>query len=156
MKQPFHGVFSLLIFALALAVALTTLWRHSPWLGLLYCAICSLCSGGILYAYCGKCSVRFDNCSHVFPGKLTRWLPDRKQGPYTFTDIAGTAAGLAAIVLFPQYWLLQTKPAFIIFWLLAITAVAEILARVCRQCQNTQCLMCPNKTPNLGEQEEER
>ena len=145
MKQPFHGVFSLLIFVLALAVALTTIWRHSPWLGLLYCAICSLCSGGILYAYCGKCSVRFDNCSHVFPGKFSRLLPQRKQGPYSFGDIAGTALFLGVIILFPQYWLFKHATALILFWVLAIVAVAEILIFVCSRCENKQCLMCPNK-----------
>lgn len=143
MRHKFHGVFSLLLFVLAVAAALTTLWRQSPWLGLIYFAICSLCASGILFAYCCKCSVRLDNCSHVFPGRLTRLLPQRRQSPYTFGDIAGTGLGLAMILLFPQYWLLQEVTVMLLFWLLAIVALAEILIFVCRQCENTGCLICP-------------
>jgi len=144
MKNTFHGIFSMLLFVLAIAVALLTLWQQSPWLGLLYLAICGLSSGGILFTYCGKCSVRLDNCSHVFPGKLTRFLPRRKQGPYSFADIAGTVLLLGLIILFPQYWLLQQITAMALFWLLAGIAISEILLFVCRKCQNSECLMCPN------------
>ncbi len=31
----------------------------------------------------------------------------------------------------------------VLFWLLAIIAGAEILLFVCRQCENTACLICP-------------
>ena len=145
MKHKFHGVFSLLLFVLALAVALTTLLRQSVWLGLLYLAITGISAYGILFAYCCKCRVRHNNCSHVFPGRLTRFLPQRKQEPYSFWDIAGTALFLGVIILFPQYWLLQETMAMILFWLLVILAVAEILLFVCSRCENKQCLMCPNK-----------
>ena len=154
MKQPFHGVFSLLLFILAVAAALITLWRQSPWLGLLYLAITGLSAYGILFAYCCKCSVRFDNCSHVFPGRLTRFLPQREQGPYSFGDITGTTLFLGVIILFPQYWLLQNMPAMILFWLLAIVALAEILSiRLFRQCENKPALYArTNKygVPGLG------
>lgn len=145
MKHKFHGVFSLLLFVLALAVALTTLWRQSVWLGLLYLAITGFAAYGILFAYCCKCSVRLDNCSHVFPGWFTRLMPQRKQGPYSFGDIAWTVLFLAVMVLFPQYWLLQNLTAMILFWLLAIVALVEILLFVCRKCKNTGCLICPHK-----------
>ena len=98
-----------------MTVALTTLWRLSPWLGLVYLAICGFSAYGILYAYCAKCNVRLDNCSHVLPGKITRYLPQRKQGPYTFGDVAGTALFLGIIILFPQYWLLETAAALVLF-----------------------------------------
>lgn len=149
MKQPFHGVFSLLIFVGAVAIALTTLWTRSFWLGLFYLAITGLSSCGILFAYCGKCCVRLDNCSHVFPGMLTRVLPQRKQGPYSFRDITATGLFLVVIVVFPQYWLLQNITAMILFWLLVIFALVEILVFVCRQCENRGCLICPNKMDTL-------
>jgi len=145
MKQPFHGVFSLLIFVVAVAIALTTLWNRSFWLGLFYLSITGLSSCGILFAYCGKCSVRLDNCSHVFPGRLTRLLPQRKQGPYSFWDIAATGLFLVVIVVFPQYWLFKHAATLILFWVLVIAAVAEILLFVCSRCENKQCLMCPIK-----------
>ena len=143
MKHTFHGVFSLLLFVVAIAVALIALWQQSSWLGLFYLGTCALSACGILYAYCVKCSVRLDNCSHVFPGKLTRKFPRRKQGPYTVSDVAGTVLFLGLILLFPQYWLLKHAPALILFWALVIAAVAEILVFVCPRCANSQCMMCP-------------
>ena len=143
MKHKLHGISSLVLFVMAAAVALINVWVYSPWLGLLYIAICGFCSYGILLAYCAKCIARLDNCSHVFPGRITRLLPKRKQGPYSFGDIAGTALFLGVIVLFPQYWLLGNTAALALFWVLVVTAVAEIFAFVCPRCENRQCLMCP-------------
>ena len=143
MKQTFHGVFSLLVFLLAIVIALISLSNQSFWLALLYLVIVGLCSCGILYAYCAKCSVRLDNCSHLIPGSLTRYFPIRKQGPYTFLDYAGTILCLLVLVLFPQYWLLTDLVALLLFWVLAVIATAEILVYVCRQCENVRCLLCP-------------
>jgi hypothetical protein len=148
MQKKFHGVFSLLLFSLAIIVALISLSNQSLWLALLYLVIVGLSSCGILYAYCTKCSVRLDNCSHVIPGSLTRYFPIRNQGPYTFLDYASTILLLLVLVLFPQYWLLTDRVALFLFWILAVIATAEILVFVCRQCENVQCLMCPNlQTP---------
>jgi len=148
MKQTFHGVFSLLLFSLAIVVALISLSSQSFWLALLYLVIVGLSSCGILYAYCSKCSVRHDNCSHVIPGSLTRYFPIRKQGPYTFLDYALTILCLFVLVLFPQYWLLTDHIALLLFWILSVIATVEILVFVCRQCENVRCLMCPNlQTP---------
>jgi len=142
MTQTFHGVFSLLLFSLAIVVALISLSNQSFWLALLYLVIIGLSSCGILYAYCAKCSVRLDNCSHVIPGSLTRYFPIRKQGPYTFLDYAGTILCLLVLVLFPQYWLFTDLAALLLFWLLVVIATADILVYVCRQCENMRCLMC--------------
>jgi hypothetical protein len=143
-KNTFHGVFSLLLFVLAIVVALISLSNRSFWLALLYLVNVGLACYGILYAYCAKCSVRLYDCSHVIPGSLTRYLPIRKQGPYTFLDYAGTILFLLVLVLFPQYWLLTDLAALLLFWVLAVVATAEILVYVCRQCENEKCLMCPN------------
>lgn len=145
MNNKFHGVFSLILLALAIVAGLVSLWRHSFWLALVYLLVTGLAAGGILYAFCAKCLVRLDNCSHVFPGRLTRHLPRRRQEPYTFGDIGVTMILLAVILLFPQYWLVPDMRSLILFWLPALLAVTEILLFVCRTCENTSCLMCPRK-----------
>jgi hypothetical protein len=145
MKNTFHGIFSMLLFVLAIVIALISLSNQSFWLALLYLVIIGLCSCGILYAYCAKCVVRLNNCSHVVPGSLTRYFPMRKQDPYTFLDYAGTILSLLVLILFPQYWLLKDLVALLLFWGLAIIATAQILFFVCRQCENEQCLMCPER-----------
>ena len=145
MKNKFHGVFSLILFTLAIIAGLVSLSKHSIWPALAYLLVTGLAAAGILYAYCAKCVARQDNCSHVFPGRLTRHLPQRRQGPYKIRDIGATMFLLVVIVVFPQYWLVQDMKAMILFWLPALLAVTEILLFVCRQCENTSCLMCPRK-----------
>jgi len=145
MQNKFHGVVSLLLLFLAIFVALRSLSNHSLWLALLYLVMVGLSSCGILYAYCTKCSARLDNCSHLYPGKLTRLLPQREQGPYAFWDVAGTALLLGLIILFPQYWLIKQAAGLILFWALVIVAVADILVFVCPRCNNKACLMCPSR-----------
>ena len=145
MKNKFHGVFSLLLFTLAIVVALVGLWDRSSLLALLYLIIVGAAAYVILYAFCAKCVVRLNNCSHVFPGRLTRHLPPRKQLPYTFLDYTVTSLCLTVIVLFPQYWLMANMGTLLLFWALVIIAVVEILVFVCPQCKNEQCLMCPGR-----------
>jgi hypothetical protein len=155
MKQTIHGIFSLLLFLLAIIVALISLSLQSFWLALLYLVIAGLSACGILYAYCAKCRARHENCSHVIPGSLTSYFPIRKQGPYTFLDYALTILCLLVLVLFPQHWLLADRLALLLFWILVVIATAEILIFVCRHCENERCLMCPKHfVSHLGSDQE--
>ncbi|UCF93066.1 MAG: hypothetical protein JSW39_02610 [Desulfobacterales bacterium] len=139
MRNKFHGVFSLLLIIVAIFLALASIWGKPVSTGLVYLAIVLTSPVILLYTFCAKCLCRSDDCRHVFPGKLTQWFPRRKQGPYTFADIVGTVVSLAALVLFPQYWLWQNKTLWLAFWLLIGIASIEILAFVCRGCKNARC-----------------
>ncbi len=117
MKSNLHGIFSLILVLAAAVMALLYLLSLSPVLGIVYLGIIILANPVVLYAYCAKCLCREDACSHVFPGKLTRLLPARKQGSYKFADYFWTALSLLALFGFPIPWLWQSKMLF--FGLLA-------------------------------------
>ena len=140
--QNLHGIVSLILFNTAVLAALVYLFFISTIAGLIYLVLISVAVPSVLFAYCAKCEARDQYCSHVIPGKTTRWLPSRKQGPYTVVDILSTAVSLAAIIIFPQFWLWQNKTLFLFFWALAIMATIEILLRVCPDCRNHNCVMC--------------
>jgi hypothetical protein len=72
MAGKFHGVFSLLLIAAAVVIALAYMLSQSISRGLVYLAILMFANPIVLYSYCAKCICREDACSHFFPGKLTR------------------------------------------------------------------------------------
>jgi hypothetical protein len=141
MKNNFHGVFSLILILASVVMALSYMLSVSPGWGLIYLGIIILANPTVLYAYCAKCLCRDDACSHVFPGKLTRLLPARKQGSYTFLDYFWTALSLIALFGFPIPWLWQSTVLYFGYWLLLLFGLAEILFFVCRTCGNENCPM---------------
>lgn len=143
--QPLHGILSLMLITIAVMAALVYLFFTSTTVGSIYLILVLTASLSILYAYCAKCTTRDRHCGHIFPGKLTRWLPQRQSGPYSFVDLLVTAGSLTLIFLFPQYWLLHNQALLFVFWGLTIVALAEILLRVCRDCRNQNCMLCKNK-----------
>ena len=142
MRTNFHGVFSLILVLTSAVIALFYLISVSPAWGLAYFGIMILANPLVLYSYCAKCLCRNDACSHVFPGKLTRLLPARIQGPYTFMDYFWTTLSLIIIFTFPIPWLWQNKILFFGYWLLLLIALAEILFFVCSTCRNENCSLC--------------
>jgi hypothetical protein len=142
MVGKFHGVFSLLLILAAVVMALFYLLSRSIGWGLVYLCIIIIANPVILYSYCAKCLCRQDACSHIFPGKLTRLLPARKQAPYSFLDYFTTAISFTVLFGFPQVWLRQRPAIFILFWILLIVGLVEILIFVCRACSNTNCPNC--------------
>ena len=142
MKNNFHGVFSLILILASIVIALSYMLNESAGWGLVYLGIIILANPTVLYAYCAKCVCRDDACSHVYPGKLTRLLPARKQGPYTIMDYFWTALSLIALFGFPLIWLWRNTVFYFGYWLLLLTGLAEILFFVCRTCRNENCPMC--------------
>jgi hypothetical protein len=143
MKSNFHGVFSLVLILASVVMALSYMLILSLGWGLAYLVVIIIANPIVLYAYCAKCLCREDACSHVFPGKLTRLLPARKQGPYAIADYFWTALGLMVLFAFPIPWLWQSKIIFFGYGSLLIIGLAEILFLVCRTCSNANCPMCP-------------
>ena len=140
--QILHGIISLILIKIAILVALVYLFFTSAAAGMIYLVLVTMASLAILFAYCAKCEARDQYCSHLFPGKATRWLPARRQGPYSPTDMLVTAGSLAVVFIFPQYWLWQNKAALFFFWAPTIIAATEILWCVCRSCRNHNCVLC--------------
>ena len=84
MVSKLHGVFSLLLILASVVIAAGYLLGNFTGWGLVYVGIIVLANPLVLYSCCAKCLCRQDACSHVVPGKLTRLLPARKPGPYSF------------------------------------------------------------------------
>ena len=139
MNDKFHGVFSLILIFFSIVIGLLFIMNKSLPMGLLYIAIIFISPMIVVYSFCSKCICRLDSCGHIFPGKLSKLLPSRKQNNYTMLDILGAAVSLTVLIIFPQFWLWENKIFLIIFWLLLFIALVEIMLFVCRNCNNEKC-----------------
>ena len=149
MQTNTHGMISLCLIFAAIAVALGAVVLKSPLLALIYLVVCALCFLNIVYSYCAKCPCRGKDCSHEFLGSLTKFLPKRKEGPYSFVDILSTLISIGAILIIPHLWLVYNIPSLVLFWLLMIIAGLEIVFLVCPDCSNRFCFLCPGKIKPL-------
>jgi hypothetical protein len=138
--QVTHGIISLCLILSAIATALGAVFPKSLLFGLLYILIVALCGATIVYFYCAKCPCRRLGCGHAIFGWLAMKFTNRKEGPYTFFDIISTMLSIAAILLIPQLWLIESIPALILFWVLVGLAAIEIVFFVCPDCTNAYCM----------------
>lgn len=144
MNSKFFGINSLFLFTAAIIIGLSVIYGVSSILGLIYLLLIPISIIIIIYSYCTKCPQKENNCAHVFPGMISRFMPDR-EGRYNKHDIMGTIIPVLVLILFPQYWLWQKKNLFILFWVLIIIAFIEIVVFVCKSCENRHCSLCRKK-----------
>lgn len=145
MEDNSYGVVSLFLVFMAIAIALGAVIPTAPLMGALYVVIVLFGFVLVLVSYCAKCPCRQGGCGHVMPGKLVKFLPKRKEGPYSLTDYVFTAIGLAAILLIPQLWLIRNIPALVLFWGCAVVAALISYFLVCPDCPNKNCYLCGNR-----------
>lgn len=139
MRIKLHGLLSLLLIFLAWFLGFLFILEHSRKPAFLYLILVLLSIPIILYSYCAKCPCRLQSCGHVLPGLLTRFLPERKPGKYTFKDLSGFIIPVIVNSIFPQFWLRKDITFLIIFWLAFFTAVIEIRLYLCKSCDNNNC-----------------
>jgi hypothetical protein len=142
MSERVHGLLSLGLTGIGIAIAAVVAFAQAAWLGLGYLALCGVAAVGILYAYCARCTCRA-HCAHVIPGKLAGRFRRQKTGPYTPLEIAVVAAALLLLVGLPLTWLWRYPWLLVIFGALMAIAFFEIRLTVCRGCENVLCPMRP-------------
>jgi hypothetical protein len=139
------GAASLALLLAALVIADVELFVCSVVLGLVYAAFVPAAFLPALALYCRKCPhAANDTCRHVFVGKIARALfGTAPPTPYSAPNIIGTLLPIAAVLLFPQYWLFQAAGFAVVFWALAAPAGALVPVGVCPGCGNVNCRLRP-------------
>jgi len=139
MTRQHHGVLSLGLIFLAVAVGVFSIMQSSALWAVIYLGLSISSSVLIVYSFCSKCPCREHSCGHVLPGKLTKLLPERAGAGYSIIDLAGVVIPLLFIIIVPQFWIWGNIPWLFSFWALLIIAVADIIAKVCTGCDNKYC-----------------
>jgi hypothetical protein len=145
MKNRIHGLVSILLAIFALVLGLYSVISQSLVYGLMYAAVMTVSPFIIGYAFCSKCPCKVDSCGHVFVGKITKYVPERKQGSYTMIDYIAVCIPVLVLIAFPQMWLWDNKILFGIFWVCFMAAGIDVIFFVCTRCGNKECAMCRNK-----------
>lgn len=133
-----HGVVSIGLVFVTLMIAVTTALTVSWVLSLGYLGVCALALATVLEVFCAKCTCQA-RCAHVIPGNLAGALGRRRQGPYTWVDLAVVALALFGLVALPQLWIWRFPVLAVGFWILNAIALVQIRVAVCRECGNVFC-----------------
>ncbi len=110
------------------------------WIGLIY-FIFAIDSSFLLArkTFCPYCPYpkKYNDCL-VMPMWMVKHIkPAGKR--MTLTDKLLTIFCMAVYVVFPQYWLIQNMPLFIIFWGLSITLGVYVSVKLCSHCRFAGC-----------------
>ena len=89
--------------------------------------------------YCRKCPLHKKGCMHYCLGNIARMFKDQSHQSYNSKDILSLLIGLLPAVLFPQFWLINHLPLFILYWMISAVTIITITRRVCPDCGNTNC-----------------
>jgi hypothetical protein len=122
-----------------LTLGVVLVLRNNVSLGIVYIAVIGFSFILCAYFWCGKCPCRLNACTHLWLGKLTKFLPQRTPGEYTFGDKVGTWLYIIGLHGIPQYWLWQQKALFGLFWGLALATFLVGPLYACKSCQHAYC-----------------
>jgi len=147
MSYKIPGLSSIILLFIALGIADYQLFTVSLPLGIVYFICIPLSFLITLYNYCRKCPhVASKTCRHVLFGWIiSKLFKPIQPSKYTVKEAFVSLIPLVFIVIFPQYWLVQSIGLFIAFWVLMLAAVVIVRIGVCIGCKNVNCLFCPNK-----------
>ncbi len=132
-----HGVFSIMLIGIAVAIAAGVLFAIAPGWVAAYLALCALGGSGVVYAFCAKCPCKV-RCGHVLPGLTARLFP-RQPGPYARWEVGVVVISVVVLLGLPLLWLWHSPVALIAFVALSGVATWDILTFVCKACNNVYC-----------------
>ncbi len=145
MDYKTHGSIAIVLVLAGIAAAgAAVLVKGSIILLAVYTAAVLLSIIAIVAAYCRKCYKRNRECVHFNVGKLSVLMPPVDNRTYTRTEYLVTVCAVLLITGFPQYFLIQHRLLFVLFWVLTAAGVIEIFTFVCTDCRNGLCVFCRN------------
>lgn len=124
-----------------LALGMSVVLSYSVPVGVLYVVLIALSFILVAYSWCAKCPCRLRSCTHIWLGRLTKVLPQREPGPYTFWDSIGAFVYITGLHLLPQPKLWQNKALFVLFWVLALATFLVGPLYACKLCEHRHCPM---------------
>ncbi len=141
-RKRIHGVTSLILFAIALLVAINAVFAQSISFGIIYSIYLPIGALLALMGFCPKCPHIADRtCRHVIPGEIVRLFPTSQSGSqYRATDYLILIVPILFIIGLPQIPLFKQGILFFgLFWGIMALVVAEIITFVCSSCRNVKC-----------------
>jgi hypothetical protein len=137
-----HGVLSLILFVIAILIAMYAVVIDNFLFGLIYMLFLPIGAFIALLGFCPKCPHVTDrSCRHVIPGEIVRLFSfNNKDGQYRIANYLILIVPMALIIGIPQIFLFRQGVLwFVVFWGIMAIIALEIVTFVCRSCKNTNC-----------------
>jgi hypothetical protein len=144
-KLHLHGISSIVLFIVALTIAVISVIMHSILAGLVGISLIIVGFAAITVFYCSKCRCR-NHCNHLIPGRISRLLSESNIHQYHMTDLIKGLSPMAIAVIFHQFWLVKHTVLLTGFWITFTVAGLEAWLFECPHCKNYKCMLCRNKT----------
>lgn len=126
-----------------MAVGALAIFRQNTVWALLYISGCLLALALIvLPSVCAHCPYpsEFYTCLFLPPKFVNRFYPYK--GPDISTAGKWTSAvAIAAIVIMPHFWLVQTPLLLLLYWGFCLPAMAAFPIHFCKHCRHFKCPM---------------
>jgi len=140
------GIMSMVVIGAGILMGLVFLGLKSLTLGLIYSGISALSIYSVLMNYCRKCPHSMNNsCQHVLPGRIAKKLPYKKTGKYTIVELAIVLVVILVTFIFPIIYIYSNYLQLGIYLGLWIYGTLLLRVKVCPNCYNRWCVVCPNR-----------
>lgn len=140
------GVFSYSFIVIGIVLGAVFLLLDDWIIGGIYVAIVLVSVYLLVMNYCRKCPHSMnDTCHHGLPGRIAKKLPYKKTGKYTWIELVTIITAIFVSFIFPIVFLLDHRivlAIYLIFWLIGVLSLRR---RVCPNCYNRWCVICPNR-----------
>lgn len=103
----------------------------------------------VLPSVCSHCPypVKYDSCLFVPPIVVRKFYPYRGPKVSRLGSIYAVSA-IAAIIAFPQAWLMDNTLLLFLFWVFCLPSIAAFPLFYCKRCRHTGCPL--NATGSSG------
>lgn len=144
--RKYAGLMSMVLIGAGIIVGLVFLSLMSLTLGGIYCGIAALSIYSVLMNYCRKCPHSMNNsCQHVLPGRIAKRLPYKKTGKYTVIELTLVILSILTTFIFPIIYIYGQWLRLAIYLALWLIGALLLRIRVCPNCYNRWCVVCPNR-----------
>ncbi len=140
------GVLSFGLIGIGIVIGAVLLLMESVVLGGAYIGVVLLSVYLMLMTYCRKCPHSMNGtCHHGLPGRIAKKLPYKKTGKYTFFELFIVIMAILVTFVLPIIYLYSQTIIISIYLVLWLSGVLLLRLRVCPNCYNRWCIICPNR-----------
>jgi len=140
------GVLSFGLIGIGIMIGAVFLLMESVVLGGAYIGVVLLSVYLILMTYCRKCPHSMNGtCHHGLPGRIAKKLPYKKTGKYTIFELLIVLTAILITFVMPLITLYNHYIYLGVYLILWMSGVLLLRVRVCPNCYNRWCVICPNR-----------
>ena len=140
------GVLSFGLIGLGILMGAVFLLMESVVIGVVYAGVVLLSMYLLLMNYCRKCPHSMNGtCHHGLPGRIAKKLPYKKTGKYTIIELFIVIVAILVMFVLPIIYLYSQTIIISIYIVLWLSGGLLLRLRVCPNCYNRWCVICPNR-----------